>query len=282
MENIRTNFKMDGSIDGNTLVGHASVLGNLDRGADVLFPGIWSKDVLKRFLERGFVPLSHQWSELPIAMPTKAAERGNVLEVEAVFHSTQKAQDAKTVIRERLENNLSFGLSVGFTADRDGMAYFETGEALLEFAEKGGYDLALFDKKAIKAYKGWGLRGIWKAKELFEFSPCSVPMNQDALATGLKSLADPESLGGIGFSDHLDAVLGAVRGIVIRARSIQEKRSEKGGLIGANSIELLRSIDGELGHLLAEVDAATAARGSTKDAELNALRAQVEALRLAV
>jgi len=285
METITKNLKMSGSVNGNTLVGAAAVQGNLDRGADVLFPGLW-KGVLGDFLKEGFVPLSHDWGSLPIAMPTKAKEVGAELQVEAEFHSTDEAQKAKTVIAERLAKGMTFGLSVGFMADRDGYAFFETGDALLEFAEKGGWDTSLFDKKAIKAYKGWGLRGIWKAKELFEFSPCSVPMNAMAQVTALKSLADIGSRGDLKFGDHLESVLGAVRGLVIRGRDIHTSRmEEKQQPLGKESVDLLSTVHEQLGSLLQEVETAIAEKSSDRVADasaVNALRAKAAALQLAL
>ena len=77
-------------IDENCIRGAAAVMGNMDRGGDVIYPGAFKK-ALKGFLASGFVSLAHNWDE-PIAMPTMAKESGNMLDCEAEFHSTEDAQ----------------------------------------------------------------------------------------------------------------------------------------------------------------------------------------------
>ena len=178
------------TLEDNCLKGAASVVGVLDRGRDVIFPGAWDK-TLKGFLANGFVAVGHAWDELPVAMPVLAKATGNQLYTEAVFHSTAAAQDARTVCKERLAQNLSVGLSVGFMmnyGDEDNPAYlyFETGQKMLDFAKANGYDMSLFDAKGIKACKGY-CRGILNIDELMEYSIVPVPCNQDAIASEAKS-----------------------------------------------------------------------------------------------
>lgn len=191
------------TMEENTLSGNASVMGILDSYSDCIFPGAYKK-AIPGFLENGFIPVGHNWSELPIAMPTKAREDGQNLYCEAVFHSHQAAQDARTVCRERLANGLSVGLSVGFMPDYEmgvawfddgveatglkaGLVYFDSGESMLKFAKSAGYDLKLFDAKGIRACKGY-CRGILNISALYEFSVVSIPANSRATATDAKSL----------------------------------------------------------------------------------------------
>lgn len=178
------------SLEDNCLKGAASVTGCLDRGRDCIFPGAW-KSCLKGFRENGFVAVGHKWSELPVAMPVSAKEVGNQLLTEAQFHSTQAAQDARTVCVERLEKKLSVGLSVGFMLDygdddSPSYVYFESGQKLLDFAKANGYDMSLFDQKGIKACTGWCC-GILKIAELIEYSIVPIPCNQLAGATEAKA-----------------------------------------------------------------------------------------------
>lgn len=173
-------------IQDNYVKGHAAGIGNLDRGCDVIFPGFFSQKVLKDFLTSGFVAVGHKWDDLPVAMPTIASEEGQFLYTEAEFHSTQPAQDARTVCRERKEKGLSVGLSIGFSVDSDGFAYFDNGKQLLEYAKSSGYDMSLFDTKGISACKTT-CRALLKCHELHEWSVVPVGMNQRALATDAKS-----------------------------------------------------------------------------------------------
>ena len=195
---VRKSFEIKAAtLDDNCIKGAASVTGVMDRGRDVIFPGAWQKS-LKDFLANGFVAVGHAWDQLPVAMPEVAKEQGNELYTEATFHSTDAAQDARTVCVERLAKKLSVGLSVGFMMDygdddHPAYQYFETGQKLLDFAKANGYDMGLFDVKGIKACKGY-CRGILAIAELLEYSIVPVPCNKAAQASEAKGL-DPETGG---------------------------------------------------------------------------------------
>lgn len=190
---LRKGFEIkasDSELQENRICGAASVVGVLDRGRDVIFPGAWDK-TLKGFLANGFVAVGHAWDELPVAMPVLVKVTGNQLYTEAVFHSTAAAQDARTVCKERLAQKLSVGLSVGFLLaygdeNNPPYQYFETGQKLLDFAKANGYEMTLFDTKGIKACKGY-CRGILNIDELMEYSIVTVPCNQEAIASEAKS-----------------------------------------------------------------------------------------------
>ncbi len=90
MKITKTYSMKAGSIEDNCLKGNGNVMGQIDRGSDIVFPGFF-KNALVGFLKSGFMPVSHDWDSLPIAMPVKAAEHGNVLYCEFEFHSTPRA-----------------------------------------------------------------------------------------------------------------------------------------------------------------------------------------------
>jgi hypothetical protein len=165
-----------------------SVMGCMDQGADVIFPGFFS-EALEEFSQNGFIPVGHKWDELPVAMPTKAMEQGNKLYSEVVFHSTQAGQDARTVAKERRAQGLNMGLSVGFAAKDDGYMMFATGKQLIDYAKSLGCDMKLFDVKGITAWKS-ACRGFLPGgcETLYEFSIAPAPMNKLATATEVKSL----------------------------------------------------------------------------------------------
>jgi phage head maturation protease len=266
MDQFNKQFKMDGQIQGNTLIGAAAVTGNLDRGNDVIFPGAF-KGVLGGLLEDGFVPIGHDWWSLPVAMPTAAKEVRNQLAVEAEFHSTDRAQEAKTVVAERLAKGLSVGLSIGFSVDRDGWAWFETGKALLDDAKNRGFDLELFDTKTIGNATG-GMRGIWKMADLYEFSIVTVPMNPQARATALKMLNDFSKGGlltGLTFEEHSESVLTAVKEYVARARDYASTRKDKGRSLNGERRSEFEALRDELDELL---------RMRSKSSELKELQRQ--------
>ncbi len=163
-----------------------SVMGMIDLGGDVIFPGAFKK-VIKSFLQTGFVADTHGWDMADlIAMPVSMQEQGNLLVSEAEFHSTQDAQNVRTKVRERLARNLSVGASIGFYTAKDGRAYFDNGEALLAYAEETGADLSLFDAKGIKAWGDW-CRAITQVEKLYEYSIVPVPMMPAAGVTEAKA-----------------------------------------------------------------------------------------------
>ncbi len=180
----RKSYGFKAALENNTMSGGPSVIGNLDEGQDVVFPGAF-KPVLSTFLKRGFIAFGHEWDDLPIAFPVVAREEGRLLYSEARFHSTQAAQDARTVASERLDAGLEVPLSIGFVCAEDGCKYFDSGEMLLMWAREKGYDMSLFDTKGIDAWKGW-CRGIVKIGELFEWSYVNAAMNRDATAMDCK------------------------------------------------------------------------------------------------
>jgi hypothetical protein len=173
----------------NQLSGAAAVIGNLDSYRDVIFPGAF-EEALPDFLKNGFVAQGHEWDDLPIAMPQVAEMRGRALYTEALFHSHQAAQDARTVARERLEAGLSVGLSVGFFCDwKQGQMDFENGQKLLDFARANGYDMNLFDTAALLAEESW-VSGILKVARLVEYSVVAIPANPQAMAMSAKGAAE--------------------------------------------------------------------------------------------
>ena len=175
------------SLDGNTLKGAAAAYGNIDSYRECLFSGFF-KSCLPDFRKSGFVSLSHRWSGLPIAMPTLAVERGRELYTEADFHSTQEAQDARTVCRERQEHDLLMGLSVGFGLDWESdMVRFDNSTKMLEYAKANGYDMSLFDEKGCNAHKK-SCYGLLKGRVLWEYAITPMPANKEALVAEAKSM----------------------------------------------------------------------------------------------
>ena len=173
----------------NRFSGAPSAMGCIDQGGDVIFPGFFRK-ALAGFRSEGFVPLSHQWDALPVAMPILIEERGNILYSEAEFHSIQSAQDTRTVCKERLDHNLSMGLSIGISITDDGYRWFNNGAQLLEYAKSklSSEVYALFDEPQIKAWKGL-CRALLPdgCEKLWEYSITPAPMNTRALLTDAKS-----------------------------------------------------------------------------------------------
>lgn len=192
-EPIRKTYELKAdatTLKDNTLKGGANVMGVLDQGTDVAFPGFFEPS-LPDFRKSGFVARSHKWDELPIAMPTKAVEVGNQLYTEAEWHTHQAAQDARSVCMERLGKGLSMGLSVGFMPDYEtAVKHFPNGKSLISYAKANGADITLFDVAGINAFAGM-CRGLLPGGclKLWEYSVTPAPMNVDSLISDAKSVA---------------------------------------------------------------------------------------------
>lgn len=177
-----------------TLKGNPSLMGtpySIGYCSEVIFPGAFEGS-LERFRKEGFIAQGHEWDELPIAFPTLIEERGSALYSEAVYHSTESGQNAATVAMERLAAGLTVGLSIGFFLDYEDYLWFESGQKLLDYATNNGYDLKLFDKKALKALDSWVI-GIVRVARLVEYSQVTIPANDGAgLDAVTESMPEPD------------------------------------------------------------------------------------------
>ncbi len=168
------------SIDTNgTLTGYAAIFGNLDDGGDIIEPGFFA-DVLGDFLREGFISAGHDWNQ-PIAMPTAAREDAKGLFLTASYHSDAESQRYRTIAAERLEAGLQVGLSIGYEIAPGGATI-----------EKDG-------------------RHLRKASRLFEVAQVTVPMNREAEATDVKTLAK-SAADNVRTADYiLEQVLGLIQ-----------------------------------------------------------------------
>jgi HK97 family phage major capsid protein/HK97 family phage prohead protease len=94
------------------LEGYASVLGGPDRVGDIILPGAYRN--LDALTQEGFGAVGHDWSELPVATIEEAKEDAKGLFVRMRFHTTPAAQQAQTVVQERLQRGKKVGLSIGY------------------------------------------------------------------------------------------------------------------------------------------------------------------------
>jgi len=150
---FRAEFKVaDDGRGFGSFEGMASVFSNRDRQGEVVLPGAFAKS-LPRFISAGFLAVSHDWSE-PIGTIDEARETDRGLWVRGEFHSTPKAQQARAIIRERIERRRQVAMSIGYNVILDSRG--KNGDRLL------------------------------KELELFEVSVVTVPANPEAAMIGAK------------------------------------------------------------------------------------------------
>lgn len=98
---------------------------------------------------------SHELSSMPIATPTAARETDSGLWLEAEFHTTRAAQDARKIIRERADRGKGVWMSIGYVPED-------------------------FD------FRDDGVR-VLKSVSLVEVSVTCMPANRQALITSAKA-----------------------------------------------------------------------------------------------
>jgi HK97 family phage prohead protease len=150
---LTPNFKVSAEGTGS-IKGYASTFGNWDEVRERPVKGAFAPH-LTDFLKDGFIAVGHDWSALPVATPSIAHEDDIGLYLEADFHSTPMAQEARTVTTERLARGKSVKLSIGYEVLDD------------EYVEEGR---------------------LLKNIKLYEVSLVTVPANPLASVTGAKGV----------------------------------------------------------------------------------------------
>jgi HK97 family phage prohead protease len=92
--------------------GYASSFGNVDAYGDTIVPGAYAATIPK-FLVHGFIGWGHD-DRIPVAYLTDAREDEYGLWIEAVFHGTPAAQEARQITAERIAAGKRMGLSIGY------------------------------------------------------------------------------------------------------------------------------------------------------------------------
>lgn len=239
-KNERTEFRYQNlelrgaEMDDMTITGAAAVMGNMDSYGDVIFPGAFSKAVLSEFLKTGFIPDTHDWGSMGrmVAMPISAKQVGRELVCAGKFHSTEYAQEVRTVCAERIEHGLAVGLSIGFMidySDTDSRMWFENSASMLKYIKDTKLDESAFDIPSIKAWGDRSCRAVFRVSRLREWSPVPTPANGQANATAVKQFAsDLGLLAGLSLDDHSNSVLAAVRGLTQRMEGLKALREGEG------------------------------------------------------
>lgn len=143
-------FKIDDvSEDGRTIIGHAAVFGNRDSYGDVIEPGAFAKTIAER-KDRVKVFYNHTY---PIGKPVEMAEDDNGLYTVSRLSSTPRANEILELIRDGVIDEMSIAFeTLKYDNDPD---------------------------------KGRRLREL----RLYEYGPVDFAANDQALITGVKSLA---------------------------------------------------------------------------------------------
>jgi len=142
-------------IDNGQIDLYAAAFGNVDRAGEVIQPGAFKN--LDKFIDEGWLTVSHNWDRLPVATIDAASQDRKGLRVQASFHSTAEAQAVRTTIRERLARGKSVRASIGYKVTDD--------------------ETIAIDGKKVRSLKGI---------DLYECSIVNVPANDATMVLGAK------------------------------------------------------------------------------------------------
>lgn len=212
--------------------GYAAGILNIDSAGDIILPGAF-KETIPDFLKDGVVCWQHDWMT-PIGVPLDAREDSYGLWSKCRISKTQQGQDAMTLIRDGVVKKLSIGYRVEDYdfVDRAGLNAYLQGMGCRP--EKCGEILKQYDEQE--------LDGVYLLKKLklYEYSPVTIPANNNAIITDAKSLT------GLTFAQHSQAVLNAVTGLKERIASITAMRESQGRKANPAHCEQCRTIAGDL------------------------------------
>jgi len=165
----------DFDFEGRTVEGYAAAFGNVDLGQDLIHEGAFAKTLLERGNKVKFL-WQHDQHE-PLGRPIEMHEDSAGLFVKAIISDTARGRDALALLRDEAIS----GLSIGYDAIPGGTDYSKSDD-------------------------GETVRNLRELR-LWEFSLVSMPMNEAATVTALKTEEDPDK--SINLTGRIDAVRSA-------------------------------------------------------------------------
>jgi HK97 family phage prohead protease len=199
---------------------------------------------LPEFKRRGFLAVGHDHNGLPEGFPVDAGEDSTGLWVDWKFHSTQAAQDARTVVKERVDNGLDVKVSMGYKVPLD--------------------EHVPMDDEGLKA-QGIETGRLLKEIDLYEGSIVNIPANPRAMVTAVKS---DEAVSTLSLADKADVLASGIVEFVDVVRKHLDIRTKEGRKISAarraklqvlcDALDGFDSLKTELRELLAETEPYTA------------------------
>jgi HK97 family phage prohead protease len=172
-------LKMSDSGPG-TIEGYRAVF-DIDEGADLIIPGAF-KDTTEEYLKSGFTAHSHQWAfSEAVGFPLTAREDSTGWFVKSQFHTTQNAQDVRTVAKERMKAGKTVGFSFGYTPTD--FAFIQARDYESELPKYVTSDRLAYNMAQAKRFPQIRLL---KKVSVIEDSIVTAPMNKLAAATSVK------------------------------------------------------------------------------------------------
>jgi HK97 family phage prohead protease len=161
---------------------YAGAFGNVDAQGDVIEPGAFAN--LESYVVDGVVLLGHDSKGLPLGYPETATQDAYGLLVGGKWHSTARAQEARTVFLERQQAGKSVMCSIGY--DVIECHYVDAAGNPVDTANAFQRDGSGDFKRRQDV-----IRVITKLN-VYEFSFVNIPANPEARAVAVKTLTELE------------------------------------------------------------------------------------------
>lgn len=176
--------------DSGSISGIANRLGDIDSYATIADPQSVTPEMIARWVKRGAFLGCHEHDETPIGYLEKAQiENRRDLTFSARYHTTGRAQEFRTVAKERLDADRTVGFSIGFRVSN--YEWFPSGRKFLEIMAQRGRDLSLFNIEQITAFEDelW----LMQLSEIMEVSQVNFASNEASEASMIRAaeLEDP-------------------------------------------------------------------------------------------
>lgn len=172
-------LKMSDSGPG-TIEGYRAVF-DIDEGGDLLIKGAFA-DTREDYLNSGFTAHSHQWQfSEAVGFPLTAKEDDHGWFVKSQFHTTQNAQDVRTIAKERMKAGKTVGFSFGYSPND--FSFIQAREYDSELPKYVKTDRLAYNMRQAKRFPQIRLL---KKVSVIEDSIVTAPMNKLAAATSVK------------------------------------------------------------------------------------------------
>lgn len=204
-----------------SIEGYRSVFGEIDEGGDIVIKGAFA-DCMNEYLASGFSAHSHDWKFTEaVGYPVEAREDDYGWFVKSEFHSTQTAQDARTIAAERKAAGKQVGFSFGYLpVEYEWVDAKDFKDKLPQYVKQDRLEVNL-----TKAQKFNRIR-VLKKVEAPEDSLVLAGMNKLAAATAVKSTNRQELhifVNAEPGTKFADAVVQSVKDAVLPENTSQDK-----------------------------------------------------------
>lgn len=167
-------------------VGVANMIGGIDSYWTITHPNspAFSESERTWTVENGAFLSQHKWGANPIGFINSVNVDGRNLLMDVAYHSTDDAEDSRTIAKERMDAGKSVGWSIGFDVTR--YEWFENGAKCIQALESRNEDLTLYDVEAIRAH-GDDCWLMW-IERIYEVSQVNFASSTGSGATAVRSL----------------------------------------------------------------------------------------------